>query len=1687
MNELREPNVAFYFSLDYQKRALVQIASYFSNSLISNDLLQIKKFEPDFIITSDYACEIIKDYFSGSNVNIAALRHGAVNKYSQPESDFNKADYIFGTEFEKKYLESGNVKPIKEFLLTGNPWVDETFKIRKKFIDKNNPTILFAPTYNPEISAAFPLHNKLYKLIKEVFNEFTLIIKPHPAILNSDFGHTFKHKKIFQDWLNYWRQISQEFNNVRIIEDTQTSISDFFYETDLLISDRSSLIWEFIILQKPILLFNTNDKPEFWSDIQTEFSIDNFIDVGASFGNENEFSIALKDIFDLQERIFQIKQKEYINKIFGIYQDGQSCKRAAEAIKKIFIKTDDELFINAKKLFDSNNYLKSYELFALLEDNPNYCRESSKYLEIIQSIADKQNYNKTEVICYLEQPQKGDSIAKGDRISGWCLSKYAECTDILILLNNKIQNVRRVHRKDVSDVYPEFSTNNPNPGFYFDVEEKYLNNGKNIVKIFMGYQNTILKILEYDFNSDTKVDQEKVPQFINDKNNIHSNFEVQEQELIFENNLQKHFSSSIDKIISIGKTDSKNILLDSNYSYDILIPIYNAYDQVKICVESVLRNTAQQHKVYLLDDASPDNRILPLLKEFAQKDKRVVVLSSEKNLGFIGNMNRGFVLSENDVIILNSDTQVTPLWVEKMHACVSSKLNAGIVSPLSNNATILSVPEMNASNKLPKNFSVDDLAKLVDRVSLRVYPEIPTAVGFCMLIKRKVLNEVGFFDPVFGLGYGEENDLCERAKVKGFKILCCDDAYVHHYGEASFSFVDKIDERRKHNQKILDERWPNYNSEVFAFCRLNPLREIQERVFHAINNSGKTNILHVMHNFNVAGGTELHTSNLVNGLADEFDSTVIYPAPLGYLYTDAVSKKLSKHLREVKFAKENNLSVEHFGGLPADLYSNLIEENFTRFLKGGNYNIVHFQHLSGWSTFLLPLIAKRMEKKVIISLHDFYLLCPELNLIYSYTNQRCNKRIADPNDKSCIYCLGTKRYNRHPEKAVALEEYLLERNYLIKKVIESADLLIVPSNFVKEKFLSAFGYSIKEKILVVPHGITELMKIARPKISKKLRVGFLGNATVRKGIYVFLEAVKKLQSQDFEFEVFGNASTEIKTKCTELKIKVNGGYKTEQLPKLLHNVDLVLIASIVDETFSLTLSEALSMGIPVLSSDAGALKERIEDGKTGFLFRTGDSDNLVEKLLFIKDNYQLLKEVQITISNQKVKTTEENIEDYRQIYHKLISNHSEVYNIPKSSEQFTQLTSIIVLTYNALTYTRIFYDSLNLFGKSNYELIFVDNASTDGTKEYLDAILKSNPNVKVIFNEKNLGFPIAVNQGIKIANGKYILIANNDIVVTEGWLERLIEAAESDNRIGIVGPISNEVSGLQKDKEANYKTIDEMHLYATAVKGKNKNKVIQFPRVAFLCTLIKKEVIDKIGGLDERFTPGNYEDDDFCLRAQLAGFKTIIAQDVFIHHYGSKSFKANGEHKYAERLKINRQIFVDKWGADPDEIWLKQKPFNHSRSLYISIDNDEFKNSFERAQTNIRDKEFSIATKELELAIEKYDSSEKARSIISKEELLLLSANVFLVIKDLEKANMLFEAALKLNPSSSEACFGLGQVFYQAEMYEQSKTMFEWAVKNNPQNLSALEALKTVNLNLSLPESHNSLIEVEVSQIEYGS
>ncbi|MGE5577908.1 MAG: glycosyltransferase [Syntrophothermus sp.] len=243
------------------------------------------------------------------------------------------------------------------------------------------------------------------------------------------------------------------------------------------------------------------------------------------------------------------------------------------------------------------------------------------------------------------------------------------------------------------------------------------------------------------------------------------------------------------------------------------------------------------------------------------------------------------------------------------------------------------------------------------------------------------------------------------------------------------------------------------------------------------------------------------------------------------------------------------------------------------------------------------------------------------------------------------------------------------------------------------------------------------------------------------------------------------------------------------------------------------------------------------------------------------------------------------------------------------------LTSIVILTYNELEYTRQCVESIQKYTHEPYELIFVDNGSSDGTLEYLQNI----SGARVIANPINLGFGAGCNQGMSVARGEYIVLLNNDTVVTEGWLSRMITRAESDPSVGMVGPRSNYVVGPQMISPVPYgDNLSQMHEFAAKIAVGNSGNSFQILRLVGFCILMKRAVVEKIGGFDERFGQGNFEDDDFCIRANLAGFKLLVCNDVFIHHYGSRTF-AGAKMDYLKMMRRNWKKFKDKWDLPVDK------------------------------------------------------------------------------------------------------------------------------------------------------------------------
>ena len=243
-----------------------------------------------------------------------------------------------------------------------------------------------------------------------------------------------------------------------------------------------------------------------------------------------------------------------------------------------------------------------------------------------------------------------------------------------------------------------------------------------------------------------------------------------------------------------------------------------------------------------------------------------------------------------------------------------------------------------------------------------------------------------------------------------------------------------------------------------------------------------------------------------------------------------------------------------------------------------------------------------------------------------------------------------------------------------------------------------------------------------------------------------------------------------------------------------------------------------------------------------------------------------------------------------------------------------EFASIIVLTHNALDYTRACLKSVLLHTDPLHELILVDNGSTDGTVDYLRQVVLSRPGTRLILNPENRGFAAGNNQGLALSRGKHLVLLNSDAVVTAGWLDRLVAAAEENPRAGLLGPVTNNISGMQKLPRVAYdeSTLEGLAGFAAACAVDHAGQVERTLRLTGFCLLIKRELLARIGGLDERFGRGNYEDNDYCLRAHLAGCGGLIVRSCFVHHFGGASFLAAGV-DYARQIRRQWEIFQRKW------------------------------------------------------------------------------------------------------------------------------------------------------------------------------
>lgn len=268
----------------------------------------------------------------------------------------------------------------------------------------------------------------------------------------------------------------------------------------------------------------------------------------------------------------------------------------------------------------------------------------------------------------------------------------------------------------------------------------------------------------------------------------------------------------------------------------VVVPVFNAPEELDRCLESVDATVDVTTEVLIIDDASSDPATAAVLDRWKRSaSPNWKFRTNPENRGFVVTANAGMRACRDDVVLLNSDTVVTPGWLQGLQRCLASDARIATATPWTNNGEIASLPAFCRVNPVPPD--VVAVAEVIARTGPALYPELPTAVGFCMAITRHAIETVGMFnESLFGKGYGEENDFSRRVAQKGMRNVLCDDVYVAHLGGRSFGPTGlRPDESSM--QRLLSQH-ADYLALVTAFISTDPLASRRNKILDALDRAG---------------------------------------------------------------------------------------------------------------------------------------------------------------------------------------------------------------------------------------------------------------------------------------------------------------------------------------------------------------------------------------------------------------------------------------------------------------------------------------------------------------------------------------------------------------------------------------------------------------------------------------------------------------------------------------------------------------------------------------------------------------------------------------------------------------------------------------------------------------------------------
>lgn len=681
---------------------------------------------------------------------------------------------------------------------------------------------------------------------------------------------------------------------------------------------------------------------------------------------------------------------------------------------------------------------------------------------------------------------------------------------------------------------------------------------------------------------------------------------------------------------------------------DVIVPVYRGLEETRRCIESVRRtHCATPFELVLIDDASPEPELASYCASLGNQPG-VTVLVNARNLGFVGSVNRGMSLHpDRDVVLLNSDTEVANDWLDRLRRCAYSQADIGTATPFSNNATICSYPVFCADNAMPAGIGLAELDNLFARVNSGEHVEIPTAIGFCVYIRRACLDQVGVFDAEhFGRGYGEENDFSRRAAKAGWRNVLCADTFVFHAGGVSFQA--EREPLMANAAEVLRGLHPDYDALVGRFVTADAPAKYRQAIDIArarlrmglsplpddapdeADRASAPARLHVVHD--LGGGLARWVQDYCQ--ADEAGVNLIL---MPYSSSHAMGEGLVLHAGKTM----EPLALWPFS-TPIQATAETHPE-YRRVIEA----IVRDYGVG--AVLVSSLIGHALDSldtglPTVIVNHDYYPFCPAIQIYFGGVCQHCDSdRLAE--------CAANNPDFNPPHRVFPVAERIRVRERYLELVESNAIALVVPSRSAREH-LERLAPRLREAAFVtIPHGYPaglSPMADHGPAPGGKLRIVVLGMLSVSKGMRLLSEGLPQL----LEFaEIHLVGAKEAGELFRDMPgVHVIDQYASEDLPAIVASIqpDVGLLLSIVPETFSYTLSELFLLGIPPAATRLGGFAERILAGETGYLFEP-NVEAMLACLREIHADRDALRAIRVGLPTLPVRTAADMVADYRRL------------------------------------------------------------------------------------------------------------------------------------------------------------------------------------------------------------------------------------------------------------------------------------------------------------------------------------------------------------------------------------------------------------------------------------------------------